>query len=98
MTLDSCFDKGKNNGLIAYGKGNKINFIKHHGVVVGVMYAVFTTNLLHELGHNAAGKTMGLASYGKPHKDLIENLEYYISKTIVEPETEQSEYFENFYI
>ena len=98
MTLDSCFGKAKENGLIAKGEGNKLNFVKHHGLVVGVMYAVFTTNILHELGHLSAGKTMGLASYGKPNKDLLTNMEYYLSKVLWNPEAEQEDYFENFYV
>jgi carbamoyltransferase len=52
------------NGMFYYGKGNQIVPIAPHGIDVGTLYDRVSEML--GFGRFGAGKTMGLASYGRP--------------------------------
>jgi carbamoyltransferase len=81
FTLDSSGGHAKGNSMIAIGDGNKLNYHSCPKQMVGNGYTHFTQLLGLGPGHIKAGSTMGLASYGIPAKDLIENIDFYVSKT-----------------
>jgi carbamoyltransferase len=84
FTMDSSGGNVQNNSLIAKGIGNKLYPISCPGLMIGHAYAQFTTYL--NLGDPLfkAGSTMGLASYGKPLKQIKNNIDRYISESYFE--------------
>jgi len=81
FSMDSSHGSVEANSLIMKGSGNKLEIVDYPGMMIGVGYSVFTQGL--NLGDpvHKAGSTMGLASYGKPHRDVVENIEKYIKES-----------------
>jgi carbamoyltransferase len=89
FSMDSSFQEAKNNSMIAFGDGNKLNFIECPGMTIGAGYAWFTEFLGLGPALYKAGTTMGLASYGKSNIDI----ESFIENSFFNPETPQEEYY-----
>ena len=83
FSLDASGGVSQHNSLIAKGKGNKLNVLGSPGLTVGMGYEVFTSKLGIGNPLHKAGSTMGLASYGKPLKNLLNNIDEYIEKCYV---------------
>lgn len=81
LSLDSSFYKMKCNSAIAFGNGNKLEIIACPNMIVGMGYSIFTEQLGFFPAHNKAGTVMGLASYGKPHPDVVANIEKYVNES-----------------
>ena len=84
FTMDSSGGNIQNNSLIAKGIGNKLYPIICPGLMIGHGYGQFTGLL--NLGDPLfkAGSTMGLASYGKPLKEIENNIKKYIAESYFE--------------
>jgi carbamoyltransferase len=80
-TMDSSGGDIRQNSLIAKGEGNKLTAIEHPGMMVGIAYAIFTEAIGLGEAYKKAGSTMGLAAYGKPHPDLVENIAEYVKSS-----------------
>jgi carbamoyltransferase len=83
FTMDGCGGNAKSSSMISAGSGTKLTSITCPELMVGCMYGDFTSLL--GLGPSVfkAGSTMGLASYGTPTRDIVENLNDYINKTFM---------------
>lgn len=80
FSMDSSYGDTKSNNLIARGNGNKLEAISSPGLMVGVGYAMFTELAGIGPALYKAGSTMGLASYGDPTSDVIDNIKEYVEK------------------
>jgi carbamoyltransferase len=82
FSMDSSGARIENNGIIALGEGLRLTALEHPGQMVGCAYHDFTHLL--GLGNptHKAGSTMGLASYGTAHEDLLKNLDYYVGRCL----------------
>lgn len=89
FSMDSSFLNVKNNSMIAFGNGNKLDFVKCPGMTIGAGYAWFTEFLGLGPALHKAGTTMGLASYGK--SDI--NIESFVENSFFDQETPQEEYY-----
>ena len=80
LTMDGTGGDVRSSSWISVGKGNKLNHSSYPGMAVGELYGDFT--ILLGLGPSVykAGSTMGLASYGKPKKHIVENTDIYIDR------------------
>jgi carbamoyltransferase len=80
LTMDGCGGDQRSSSWIALGKGNKLNHVDYPAMHVGELYGDFTSLL--GLGPSVykAGSTMGLASYGKPVKHVIEHEENFMDR------------------
>lgn len=84
FTMDSSGGKIEGNSAIAIGRGNKLTTLNSPGMMIGNCYSSFTMWLGLGPAIHKAGSTMGLASYGKPNQDLIENIDLYIKESYFE--------------
>jgi carbamoyltransferase len=94
FSLDSSYGKIPFNGLIAHGNGNNLTVLNYPGLMIGVGYAIFTEQLGLGPALYKAGSTMGLASYGKPNEDVVQNLQKYIKESYFHIDSEQEEYID----
>jgi carbamoyltransferase len=81
LSLDSSFYKMKCNSAIAIGDGNKLTMVVCPNMIVGMGYSIFTEQLGLFPAHSKAGTVMGLASYGKPHPEVVANIEKYVNES-----------------
>ena len=89
FSMDSSCGNTKANNLIAKGSGNKLEAVSSPGLMIGVAYGMFTD--LSGIGPALykAGSTMGLASYGHPIEDVVENIDKYIDDSYFNTENQQ---------
>lgn len=90
FSLDSSMGKTESNSLIAWGRENKIASVYCPHLMIGPAYTKFTFNL--GLGNplHKAGSTMGLASYGKPKIQVINNIQDYVARSFSTGDYEQT--------
>jgi carbamoyltransferase len=81
FSMDSSLGDTRSNSMIAFGDGNKLNSLGSPGIMIGVAYMMFTEMLGLGSGLFKAGSTMGLASYGKPLKDVLHNYKDYVAES-----------------
>jgi carbamoyltransferase len=86
LSMDTNYGLAKHNSLIAFGDGNKLWAQGSPGIMIGVGYAMFTELLGIGPPVHKAGSTMGLASYGKPFRDLVERRNDYVKDCFFDPE------------
>lgn len=79
FSLDSSGGPRAANSLVAFGEGNKIQALYCPNVMIGNAYGMFTEKLGIGNAVFKAGSTMGLAAYGKIHKEIIQNIEEYVN-------------------
>ncbi len=100
FSLDASQGNVRANSAILYGIGNKLYTKDCPGLMIGVGYSSFTEGLGLGPGLVKAGSLMGLASYGKPSKDVIKNIEKYVKESFFTLETTTSrfkEYYKNLF-
>lgn len=81
FSMDSSGGAPENNSFVAIGNKNKLFAHDIPGIMVGMGYASFTeyTGIGDPL--YKAGSLMGLASYGKPDKEIVDNINKYIEES-----------------
>lgn len=96
FSMDSSLEDTRSNSVIAFGDGNKLISMGSPGMMIGVAYMMFTELLGLGSGLFKAGSTMGLASYGEPLKDVLDNYKQYISESYFNTpiQKEYTDYYE----
>jgi carbamoyltransferase len=93
FSMDSSNNISQANSLIMYGDGNQLIAQDYLGMMIGVGYELFTdfTGIGNPIFK--AGSTMGLASYGKISKKIIDNIEKYIQESYFPINTTEDVFF-----
>jgi len=97
FTMDSSNGVSQANSLIAKGVGNKLTAVSFPGQMVGVGYQLFTEKIGLGPALFKAGSTMGLASYGKPLKKVVENIDKYINESYFGYDIKENVFFEYYH-
>ena len=82
FSLDASYGNVRANSAILYGTGNKIYTKSCPGLMIGVGYSIFTEEVGLGSALHKAGSLMGLASYGKPSTNVVNNIDKYIKESI----------------
>jgi carbamoyltransferase len=92
MSIDTSFNTLPANSLIAKGEGNKLTAMYCPNAMTGMGYLYFTHHLGLGPSLHKAGTTMGLASYGTPLPEVVENIDQYVDETFFPDNTTMTEY------
>jgi carbamoyltransferase len=96
FSMDSSLGDTRSNSMIAFGDGNKLTSLGSPGMMIGVAYMMFTELLGLGSGLFKAGSTMGLASYGQPLKDVLDNYKKYVNESYFDTriQNQYTDYYE----
>ena len=94
FSMDSSFGHVWSNSIVAQGQGTKLVALESPGLMVGVGYAMFTELLGMGSALFKAGSTMGLASYGKPNRDVYDRIGELVEGSYFTEEQTHEDYIE----
>lgn len=97
FSMDSSTGHTAANSLVCYGDGNKLVAINCPKLMIGNAYTMFTHNLGIGNPLYKAGSTMGLASYGHPVKQVLDNIKSYVDRSFMEQENVFDDVFRAFW-
>ena len=95
FTMDASGAKHKNNSLVSYGKGNKLNSLYCPGLMVGVAYGFFTEYMGIGPQILKAGSTMALAGYGHVFQRVKDKLPSYVNECFFPDDKDYHKWYTN---